>query len=82
MKKKTTDSHNQEKAFIKQENFFIEELTRDDPEKLILTQLGTVMQDYIDAYISFTSQSSYEKYISHLLYVMVKRLNKNSKTIN
>jgi hypothetical protein len=85
MKKKNTPLSSEEKEIIKQENLIIEELTREDPEKLILSEIGTVIQDYIDAYLSHSDlagKRTAETYVSHLLFAIVKRLNKNSKTIN
>jgi hypothetical protein len=85
MKKKDSPLSSEEREIIKQENLIIEELTREDPEKLILSEVGTVIQDYIDAYFSHSDlagKRATETYVSHLLFAIVKRLNKNSKTIN
>lgn len=85
MKKKDDQLSPEERQIIKQENLIIEELTREDPEKLILSEIGTVIQDYIDAYLSHSDlagKTTAETYVSHLLFAIVKRLNKNSKTIN
>ena len=37
---------------ITQSNALLEEIATETPEKLICTEIGTILQDYISAYIS------------------------------
>ena len=72
---------------IRQENKLLEELALEMPEKLLFSEAGTVLQDYIKAYVRQFSPVDNDlgigsSYISHLLYAVVERVNKNSRTIN
>lgn len=75
------------KERIKQENRLLEELALEMPEKLIFTEAGTILQDYLKAYVRQYSPLENDlavgsSYISHLLYAVVERVNKNTKTVN
>ena len=72
---------------IRQENKLLEELALEMPEKLMFSEAGTILQDYIKAYIRQFSPVDNDlglgsSYISQLLYAVVERVNKNSRTIN
>jgi len=72
---------------IRQENRLLEELALESPEKLLFSEAGTIIQDYVTAYISQfdpleNSLGLGNSYISHLLYAVVERINKNSRIIN
>jgi hypothetical protein len=72
---------------IREENRLLEELALEMPEKLIFTQAGTIMQDYIKAYINQFSPIDNElglgtSYVNHLLYIVIERINKNTRTIH
>ncbi len=75
------------KKDIMQESQLLEELANETPEKLIFTEAGTIMQDYITAYTSQFNPSDRPSfgaspYLSSLMYAVVDRINKNTKTIN
>jgi hypothetical protein len=75
------------KQRIREENRLLEELALEMPEKLYFSEAGTIMQDYIKAYIKQFSPLENDlglgnSYVSHLLYAVVERINKNSRTIN
>jgi hypothetical protein len=72
---------------IRQENKLLEEMALEMPEKLMFSEAGTILQDYIKAYIRQFSPVDNDlglgsSYISQLLYAVVERVNKNSRTIN
>ncbi len=72
---------------IRQENKLLEEMALEMPEKLMFSEAGTILQDYIKAYVKQFSPLDNDlglgsSYISHLLYAVVERVNKNSRTIN
>lgn len=75
------------KQRIREENKLLEELALEMPEKLYFSEAGTILQDYIKAYIKQFSPPENDlglgnSYVSHLLYAIVERINKNSRTIN
>ena len=75
------------KERIRQENKLLEEMALEMPEKLMFSEAGTILQDYIKAYVNQFSPLDNDlglgsSYISHLLYAVVERVNKNSRTIN
>jgi hypothetical protein len=73
------------KEAIKQENKLLLELATEQPEKLFLTEAGTILQDYIKAYnyqFDMTETKSSSSFVANLLYAVVERVNKNTKTIN
>lgn len=75
------------KERVRLENRLLEELALEMPDKLAFSEAGTILQDYIKAYIKQFSPLENDlglgnSYISHLLYAIVERINKNSKTIN
>jgi hypothetical protein len=75
------------KERIRQENKLLEEMALEMPEKLMFSEAGTILQDYIKAYVKQFSPLDNDlglgsSYISHLLYAVVERVNKNSRTIN
>ena len=75
------------KKDIMQESQLLEEIANETPEKLIFTEAGTIMQDYITAYMSQFGRSErpnfgVSPYLSSLMYAVVDRINKNTQTIN
>ena len=73
------------KEAIKQENKLLLELASESPEKLFLTEAGTILQDYIKAYtiqFDITETKSSSSFVANLLYAVVERVNKNVKIIN
>ncbi len=75
------------KQRIREENRLLEELALESPEKLLFSEAGTILQDYIKAYIKQFSPLENDlgigsSYVSHLLYSVVERINKNSRIIN
>jgi hypothetical protein len=73
------------KESIKQENKLLLELASEYPEKLFLTEAGTILQDYIKAYNSqfdITETKSSSSFVANLVYAVVERVNKNTRTIN
>jgi hypothetical protein len=64
----------------------LEQIASETPQKLICTEAGTVLQDYISAYIAqygFTNKKATGgTYLSCLLYSIVERIKKNKTTIN
>lgn len=75
------------KQRIKEENKLLEEMALEMPEKLIFTEAGTILQDYLKAYVRQYSPLDNDlgvgsSFVSHLLYAVVERVNKNTKTVN
>jgi hypothetical protein len=75
------------KQRIREENRLLEELALESPEKLLFSEAGTILQDYVKAYIKQSSPLENNlgigsSYVSHLLYAVVERINKNSRIIN
>jgi hypothetical protein len=73
------------KESTKQENKLLLELATEQPEKLFLTEAGTILQDYIYAYTSQFDMSETKfsnSFVANLLFAVVERVNKNTKTIN
>lgn len=71
------------KNYIKEESQILEQLALEAPEKLCLTEAGTIMQDYIIAYMQQGDLSAKsEKYLTNLLYAIVDRMNRNTKVLN
>lgn len=70
-------------------NTFIKQLAVEDPQKLILTEIGTIIQDYISAYVNQNDITEKNKlisgispFMSSLMYVLTDRINKSAKSIN
>lgn len=75
------------KQRILEENKLLEEMALQMPDKLIFTEAGTILQDYIKAYINQFSPLENDlglgnSYVSHLLYTVVHRMNKGIRTIH
>lgn len=76
------------KEKINRENLLLEEIANETPEKLFLTEAGTILQDYIWAYINQFVVSNKKPmlgdnvYLSNLLHVVAERINKNIETLN
>lgn len=75
------------KQRIREENRLLEEMALEMPDKLYFSEAGTILQDYIKAYIKQFSPLENDlglgnSYVSHLLYAVVERINKNSRIIN
>lgn len=73
------------KKKIYEENKLLEEIASETPEKLIFTEAGTIMQDYIIAYlnqISLADSKGGGTYLSSLIYAVVDRINKNIGSVN
>lgn len=70
---------------IYEENKLLEEIASETPEKLIFTEAGTIMQDYVTAYlnqISLADSKGDGTYLSSLIYAVVDRINKNIESVN
>lgn len=70
---------------IYEENKLLEEIAAETPEKLIFTEAGTIMQDYITAYLNQVNpidSKAGTTYLSNLIYAVVDRINKNIGSVN
>lgn len=75
------------KESFKEENRLLEELALESPDKLIFTEAGTILQDYISAYRAQFNALEYKSagsntYLGNLVFAVVERINKNTQTIN
>jgi hypothetical protein len=66
-------------------NTLLEQIATETPEKLICTEIGTILQDYISAYINqynINKKQVGSTYMANLLYSIIERIKKTSTTIN